>query len=287
MEINMLIEQCKLAQLQKRQTDMLKAFIEVCHKLDLKYYLIGGTLLGAVRHKGFIPWDDDIDVAMPRHDYMIMMREGVKLFQKPYFLQTYESEPLTPYTWMKLRDGESTYIEYTTRNLPMNQGIWLDIFPLDFCSRGKMHMTILKYKRHFAEMRIDDSLVLSKVQRKPLVKAVRYFLKSVARTCFPTVQSAVFYIDMAYQSIKTGDQYTVYGTIAEKHVFPAEWFGEGNQLEFENLMTVVPSAWDKVLRELYGDYMKLPPEDKRKPGHNVYVIDLDKPYTEYDSDVLT
>lgn len=116
--------------LQKCQLEILKEFIRVCTKHHLQYYLVGGTCLGAVRHQGFIPWDDDIDVAMPRKDYdlFITMQDQMK---PPYFIQTYRSDPNYIYNYAKVRDSSTTFIENYFACHQINHGVWIDVFPLD------------------------------------------------------------------------------------------------------------------------------------------------------------
>ena len=121
----------QLQKMQEVEIDLFKAFIEVCQKLQLKYYLLGGTLLGAVRHKGFIPWDDDIDVGMPRKDYEIFIQKAQDLLPEHYFVQTLYSEPTIPYNFCKIRNSNTTFVEYSIKKLNINHGVYIDVFPLD------------------------------------------------------------------------------------------------------------------------------------------------------------
>ena len=116
--------------LQKCQLNILKDFIKVCEKNNLRYYLVSGTCLGAVRHQGFIPWDDDIDVGMPREDYnkLITLQKD---FNERYFIQTYKTDKKYLYNFAKIRDSETTYIENNFMTTQINHGVWLDVFPLD------------------------------------------------------------------------------------------------------------------------------------------------------------
>lgn len=115
--------------LQKCQLNILIEFIRLCEEHNLTYYLVGGTCLGAVRHKGFIPWDDDIDVGMPRKDYdkFIQLQKEIK---KPYFIQTYKSDKNYIYNFAKIRDCTTTFIENTFVCHQFNHGVWIDVFQL-------------------------------------------------------------------------------------------------------------------------------------------------------------
>ena len=104
-----------LQELKRVELDILARFIQVCQQLDLRYYILQGTLLGAVRHQGFIPWDDDIDVGMPRADYEIFLREGQKLLGEPYFVQTFLTDPPFTANFAKIRNSNTTFVETSLR----------------------------------------------------------------------------------------------------------------------------------------------------------------------------
>ena len=121
--------------LQKKELELFKAFARVCEKHGLRYFLVGGSALGAIRHKGFIPWDDDIDVGMPRKDYDKFMELQSEFEGTPYFIQNYKTDPCYVYNYGKLRDSSTTFIEYTYKNHRINHGVWVDIFPIDGFSK--------------------------------------------------------------------------------------------------------------------------------------------------------
>ena len=117
-------------ELQQKELDLLKEFVKFCELHNLTYFLIGGTLLGAIRHLGFIPWDDDIDVGMPRPDYDRFCELAEKHFVGDIFFQSYRSDKGYPYIFSKLRNSNTTFIEKIYRHVPMNHGVYIDIFPL-------------------------------------------------------------------------------------------------------------------------------------------------------------
>lgn len=126
------MDQELLNRLKETELGLLKAFIKCCEKLEIKYYLLGGTMLGAVRHRGFIPWDDDIDVAMLRGDYELFLAEGQQYLPEYYFLQSLHSEQDVLFDFAKIRDSRTTFIETSVKNANINHGVFLDIFPLDY-----------------------------------------------------------------------------------------------------------------------------------------------------------
>ena len=112
--------------------DMFKEFIKICDTLNLKWYMINGSALGAVKYGGFIPWDDDLDVGLLRTDYEIFLEKAQDLLPKHIFLQNYRTDKNFPHIYSKLRNSNTTFIEPSIAKLDMNHGIFLDIFPLDY-----------------------------------------------------------------------------------------------------------------------------------------------------------
>ena len=121
----------ELRKIQLIETETLKEIISICNKLQIEYFLIGGTCLGAIRHDGFIPWDDDIDIGMRRDDYNRFLRDAPSLLNAQYFLQTPESDKKSVYSYAKLRVNGTRFVEYCVRDVNMHNGIFCDIFPFD------------------------------------------------------------------------------------------------------------------------------------------------------------
>ena len=248
----------QLQKMQEVELDLFKAFIEVCEKLQLKYYLLGGTLLGAVRHKGFIPWDDDIDVGMPRKDYEIFIQKAQDLLPEHYFVQTLYSEPTIPYNFCKIRNNNTTFVEYSIKKLNINHGVYIDVFPLDGYPNDKKEQKKFKRKQLFYKICInkiftckDDSFIKH---------VLRLGLKVI--TFFMPVKVAVKKREKLYKSYTETDMMANYcGAWKEKEIVPKDWYGEGVQLEFEGLKVNAPAQYDKWLTQVYGDYMQLPPEE--------------------------
>ena len=120
-----------MTDLQQTEFEILKEYIAVCERLKLRYYLVCGSCLGAVKYSGFIPWDDDIDVAMPREDYRVFCEKAPLLLPEHLFLQTNESDRNYPNIFAKLRDSRTTYIEKGMAELDIHHGVYIDVFPLD------------------------------------------------------------------------------------------------------------------------------------------------------------
>ena len=120
-----------LNELKRIELEMLKTFIKICKKHNFMYFLVGGTCLGSVRHGGFIPWDDDIDVGMPRSDYNKFIKIASEELPGNMFLQTFFTDEQYPCAFAKIRNNDTTFIEKGLRKSNINHGIYIDIFPLD------------------------------------------------------------------------------------------------------------------------------------------------------------
>lgn len=270
----MILTQEDLQQLKQVELDAFKAFIDVCERLNLRYYLLGGTLLGAVRHKGFIPWDDDIDVGMPRADYEIFLEKAQALLPEKYFVQSNRVEKEFPYNYAKIRDVETTYLESSVAHLSICHGAFIDVFPLDFYPDADKEKDFFKKKVNLTR-RIEN--VFGGVYKRVWWKKIICFLLAPM-----SLQKALEEREKLYLSATDKGRTANYsGAWGEKEIVPTEWYGEGSVLEFEGLSVRAPKEYEKWLTQVYGEYMKLPPEEKRVGHHYVDAFDLHAPYTKY------
>lgn len=257
--------------------DLLSEFDRVCRKHKLRYVLFWGSLLGAIRHKGIIPWDDDIDVAMPREDYEVLMSLGNE-FSLPYFLQTPYTDIGYFYSLNKLRNSNTSCVPLLFQYEKFNQGIGLDIFPLD------------SYKSRYISENFERSLELildlgtymrmrnPELSEKDKVRVSRYSGRKPIDT-YEMVRN----ICMAYKN-KNADCFVyisgnIYGW--ERQTFPIDIFDSIEYIDFYGLSIPVPSTFDNILRTIYGDYMKLPPIEQRGIWHHNVIFDAYKPYKYY------
>ena len=266
------------------ELEILKEFEKVCNKLNLRYFCIYGTTLGAIRHKGYIPWDDDIDVGMPRKDYEIFMSEAQELLPENYFVQNFrkEKEYLNPFG--KLRRSDTTFLEEASSKEKINHGIYIDIFPLDGYPATKLSEFVFKWKRI-----VYDSYIYSERSREQLEQAglKTKIIRKIGRALEGkmTPWEAVVKKDALVRKTDY-DSSDVVGCMVEdnptREAMPKEYFGNGVEVEFEGTTIRVPENWDGYLTHTYGDYMQLPPEEERFPLHVCEIIDFDRPYTYYE-----
>ncbi len=267
----------ELEEVKKIELELLKYFLEICNRHNLKYYLVAGTCLGAVRHQGFIPWDDDIDVGMPRKDYEKFLEIAQAELPEHIFLQTGKTDPDYPLNYAKLRNSNTTFWETSYKYMKVNEGIFLDIFPYDGTSNAK----IFKLKKSFYEKNILLAFHMPSCDGS----FKRRFIKRFARIFFGKYQKFRDKRDKLlkkneYEKCDIVADYA--GTWGDDEICPKVYFGNGTMAKFEGLDVVIPENYDAYLKSLYGDYMQLPPEEARHPHHYCEVIDTQRPYTDYE-----
>lgn len=267
-----------LKNLQKAELEILLEVDRICRKHDIKYFLVSGTLLGAIRHKGFIPWDDDIDICMTLKDYKRFCKISPKELNDKFFLQNFETDHTNRWP-AKIRKNNTTAIETGFENSPIHQGIWIDIFPLigvkdDDCwikkaTKRSVFAKKLLRKRYGASLNFKD---LS-IDKKFLHFLPFGFIKKIVKIILSTI----------FRNHKVYEHCTyLWGDSKISARFPSDMFDELCNVEFEGHMFPAPKNWDKYLQLVYGDYMTPPPPEKRNGGcHTLAVVDVEKNYTYY------
>ena len=265
-------QQSVIQQVKQIEIELLRDFIAVCEQLSLQYYVIGGTLLGAVRHKGFIPWDDDIDVGMPREDYEAFLKKAQMLLPEEDFVQTWKTDPDYPANFAKLRRSGTAFVEESLKNRMIHHGIYIDIFPLDNCpSPGMLRGTILLCNNALLQ-RI--SLAFYNPNR-----TIRSRIRQTVTCVFvPSRKMALSLreaLHKAYQ--KTGWIANYCGAWGKREIMPSNWYGSGKVLEFEGMKVIAPVAFEDWLTKVYGNYLELPPKEKQYRHHHTSLIDISHP----------
>ena len=268
-------------ELQKTEFEILKSFIEVCQKLNLRYYLVCGTALGAVKYGGFIPWDDDVDVALPREDYRIFCEEAPCLLPDYYFLQNHLTDPAYPGIYSKIRDSRTTYIEISSADLPINHGIYIDVFPLDGYPTDAMEAAKLERKKMFYRLKLASAYSITEkhsVKAKLLLRCER--LLGFHRH---TQKNATLLENILSQwDTSSSDLWCNHGNWQGRLEYsPRKHYGESTGMLFEGLPVRVPEQFDAYLTQKYGDWRAELPLHQQKGHHDYLVCDPKKPYTEY------
>lgn len=234
-------------------------FDKICNKYHIPYYMLGGTMLGAVRHKGFIPWDDDMDFGIPRPYFKYFLQVAELELSDAYGFYT----PLTQRGYVKIQLKNSKIIENTFERLDddLYSGIAIDVFPLDGADEdslaGKIHMKIA-----FALLRFQEGRFCSLSMRKGLKKIVAFLIKQL-----PVNDVALArFIDKWIQKKDYGKSKSVanfYGHWKEKEVMDKSVFSQSKSYPFEQIQLSGVAAYHVYLTSLYKDYMKLPSVEER------------------------
>lgn len=261
------------------QYGLLGAFTEFCREHGLRYYVFFGTLLGAVRHRGFIPWDDDTDVVMPREDYDRLLALGEK-FPAPYFLQTMDNDSDTFFGgFARLRNDATTGIGREDFGHDCHLGIWMDIMPLDFCSSDKKQVKKKARCIHFWQ-----NLLYAKIYGEPrrymppLVRQLHKGLACLLPHSFLRRKLKEAFLRDIDESSK---YFAIFTSGGMPGIYERDFFGDGVDLTFGSLRVKAPKEYKKCLQLTAGrDYMKFPPMSKRKP-HHLGIFNPDVPYTRY------
>lgn len=263
----------ELNELQKIQLSMLKDFDAVCQRHRISYQLFSGTALGAVRHKGFIPWDDDIDVVMLREDYERFFESASKeLDSNKYYVQREFSEHW-PMFFSKLRLNGTTYIEkYHSHDARIHQGIYIDIFPCDNLSDSRL-MQKLQY--------IASKIVIAKSLYARGYETNSTLKKCIMQFCriLPTEPFRRLCIKRNDSSSLKVHTFFGGGKKFERSIFLREWFEQSVKMRFEDSEFPVSAHYDEMLRVMYGDYMVMPTLEQRVCKRHAAIVDINKPYT--------
>ena len=266
-------------EVQSKAQALLKCFVEICDKINVSYYLVCGTALGAVKYQGFIPWDDDIDVGLLRPDYERFLREAPKYLPEHYFLQNYRTDPAFPQPYTKLRDSSTTFIETNKAHLSINHGIYIDVFPLDGYPKEKKEQEKLEWKKRILSWQWGCAL-----------KGKRSFIATIHCTVFRLLGChkrtakilKKYEQEISAYSIEEADVWCNHGNWQGKLEYADKrQYGQGAEAIFEGIKVRIPENFDAYLTQKYGDWRADLPEEQKKSHHFNLVTDAKRPYTYY------
>ena len=260
---------------QQAMLTLLAELDRVCKALDIPYVLFAGTLLGAVRHQGFIPWDDDLDVMMLREDYDRFLAQAETLLESRQFYLQKEFSEHWPLFFSKLRLNGTTCLEkYHPKDPKIHQGIYIDIFPCD-----NARDSTLGRKLQFAASKVVIAKALDKRGYDTDSRGKKWFI-GLCRL----LPKAPF---LRLAKAGKADSETVHSFFAaardyHKNVYPRRYFTQRSTLPFEGAAYPVPEAYDALLRSLYGDYMQMPPPEQRLCKQHAILVDTRQSYETYE-----
>ena len=246
---------------------LLKEFHDFCHKNNLKYSLFKGTLLGAIRHKGFIPWDDDIDVCMPREDYLVMIG---KFESGSYGVSACENNINHHLPWAKIYDKSTVKIDEISLKDKCTFGYSIDVYPLDYIDTVEKYNKIRK-KEKWTLKKFYCSLAITKTNR-PIDVLKKLIFKHFSKHN----HSLACKLNSMFMNSNFERKYYVFNAIYENvknnaHIFEISKFDNYISLPFEKMTFMATEDYDEVLQKLYGDYMELPPKNEQLPHHSFKV----------------
>ena len=254
-----------LEKLHEVELEILVEVDRICRKYGINYFLDSGSALGAIRHKGFIPWDDDIDIGMLRKDYVLFIQVAEKELAENFFLQTSVTDINYNKLHAKVRKNNTLFIENATSGRDMHQGIFIDIFPFDNVPDygGLLYIRVNQFLQKLVVYQLNEKyekiarykiflsrLVLGKNPQKRFDKFCNLFNNKDTKNI-----TSFSYIDK------------------EQLPFLREWFINTDDVLFEGRFFKIMRGWDGYLKRLYGDYMALPPIEKRQT-HNALKVEV-------------
>lgn len=270
----------KLRELQLAELNMLKDVVLFCEENRIQYFLFAGSLLGAARHGGFIPWDDDIDICMDVVNYRKFLKLGIKGLGEKYFIQNYRTDRKAYYPWIQIRMNGTTSVERHMLNYDIHHGICMDVFVISQRAEGRFARTIQQFatsmmtiliEKHLYEFTGNKQTVKRKLVNSIIPEAFRIpLLRMLERFSYIKLRNAKECFNMEKMNLKNPVAYPIEIMDMQRRT----------KIRFEDSEFWTFGDWEQYLQIAYGDWRQFPPEDKRC-GHGDLIIDLNKDYREY------
>lgn len=272
-----------LRELQLKQLDMLKYFKSFCDKNSLRFYLIGGCLIGALRNKGFVPWDDDVDVLMPRDDY----EKLYKLWRKQetdgrFRLLKTDDDMFTGNIFITITDTNYTLVKANQTEVDIPHGLVMDVFPLDVCpdsrfARKMQYIWTMLYSLFLAQVVPEKHGGLIGFGSKMLLSVFRgkKLRNKIWRFCEKKMTKYKLSENKCVTELCSGPHWM-------KIEYPKHIYDDVAYVTFEGLEMPCMSGYDEYLTMVFGNYMEEPPKEEQVPHHDIAYIDLNSPCINYD-----
>lgn len=271
-----MLKKLEMDEIQKISLEVLKFVADICEKENLDYFLAYGTLIGAVRHKGFIPWDDDVDILMPRKDYQRLIKYMIKNKEELKPFQLFNADTHKDYPYMISRISNTDYPIVVDNEKSYGLGIFVDIIPLDgvgsdlakatkLAKRAKKLSSLYFLSTREKLCRDNTKSAFKMCIKVPAFAFAKLMGKNYFRKKLESLASINDYINSDFVTC------VVWSTYGEREIYKKSYFEESVVLSFDKYEFNAPKEYDKVLKRLYGDYMKLPKEEDRK-GQHLYSV---------------
>ncbi len=265
------LEKNNLRKLQLTELEILKEFDRICRKNDIRYTLTGGTLLGAVRHGGFIPWDDDADVSMLRSEYEKFRTACEMDLNNEYYFQDMRNTEGYRWGYGKLRKKGTLFLRENQEHMPYEQGVFIDIFPRDGVPDGLINRKLHKFRCFCVRKILWSEVGRIADSRRYMRMWFRFLSKAAGKHVYG------IYGNLVKKSNRRNTQLVrnlTFPVPNGKDGYLRKWYEESVELEFEGHKFLANKSYKEWLEQEFGDYMELPPLEKRKV-HPVVRIILD------------
>ncbi len=266
-----------IERIQKTEFDIMKKIEFICKKHNLTYFAVGGSVLGAVRHQGFIPWDDDIDLAMPRKDYEEFLRCAAEELPQGYFLQTFYTEKNSPFYFTKIRKDNTKFVEYYLRDLDIHHGFFVDVFPFDNVPDNpvvkKLHYLLCRFANHLFLSKCLTTVRSSETENNSRYKSL---IRNIMHLILKPVPKALLFrfLDRSVQMFNNRECKEISHIVRKRLRIKLKDLYPIKELPFGEIKMPVPNNYDAYLSAQYGDY-KNPPEKEHQYGHLPYLIEFE------------
>ena len=275
----MIITSEQMNQMHDIQLEIFKEIIRVCNELNLTYYMVHGSLLGTIKDNKFIPLDDDIDISMFRKDYETLLKEGNKIINKRYFIQSNKTDKEYPLEFAKVRDSQTTYVAELLQNANINHGVFIDIFPIDYVDNKNNGSRFTRIRRKLLDYRISSVFA----GEKSFSSKCKLF---VSRLIYPSWKNAVLKREKINSNEQSSKLINITGGKPKERGIPAEWFRESKKGLFEGVECLIPEGYHEYLTQIYGDYATRTLLENKEHSDdsveiNAIIFDLEKPFLEY------
>lgn len=270
-----------LREVQLSMLEIAKEIRRICNDNNIDYFLDSGTLIGAARHKGFIPWDDDLDIGMLRSEYERFINIAPSQLSSKYFLQTWENDEGYSLPFAKVRKKGTVYVEAVSQATEAHKELFVDVLPYD-----EIPKSISLQKKKQKELFETCNTLFVGCGMMPWKHHSNCFKRFLASTRYipfrinaigkskSQLRQRCYNVMTEYNGQNTGLVYENWGANAGHKLVPLEYFAPYTEILFEGELFKVPANYDGVLRAQYGDYMQLPPEGQRENKHQVLEVKL-------------
>lgn len=267
----------ELRKVQLLQLKLALKVKEICDRHKINYFLIAGSLLGAVRHNGFIPWDDDLDIGMLRKDYEKFLFFANKELPHYIFLQNWYTDKKMALPYTKLQLKNTKYIEQNIQRAEIEKGIFIDIFPFDNVPQKKKDLKKQKILSFFYTrvLLMKSNYILWK-KNQYLKRFIYIFIKIISFFySYNFLHKKLEDIMKKYNNVPSKFIVNIGGSYGyDKEILFFEWINKTIDLNFENNQFSCPIMYKRYLQHFYGNYLKFPPENERYNRHNIVIIDF-------------